>query len=284
VPRVFLLSPKEGLYSENSVTLAFCGQTVSWGIIEYSNVKYWLDGKVIGQLDSLDARRESEAFTVDLTKVPDGRHSLEVTATISVVDLTIWYIEVPWGKSIDVSSGKTTFIVDTTNPQVSIFPLHLKTLGEEIPINFTVNEPATWIAYCLNGNANTTITDSASLTRPYGIDNYRFVLADLPEGSYNLTVYARDIVGNEGNSERLFFNVSSQPTQQQSEIASPQPSDLENGQPSWSSFATPTGNLKGEVFGFWQFWCIAIILAVCVLSLSALRIKYLKNKRATSIR
>ena len=63
-----------------------------------------------------------------------------------------------------------------------------------IPLNFTVNEPVSWIGYSLDKQANVTITENVTLTTLF-------------EGYHDIIVFANDTFGNMGASERVFFTV-----------------------------------------------------------------------------
>jgi predicted phage tail protein len=65
----------------------------------------------------------------------------------------------------------------------------------DVPLNFTVNQVASKIAYCLDGQENLTISGNTTLT-------------GLPNGEHNITVYATDETGNTGASETIIFNVA----------------------------------------------------------------------------
>jgi hypothetical protein len=63
-----------------------------------------------------------------------------------------------------------------------------------IPLNFTIDEPASQIAYSLDGQENITITGNITLT-------------GLANGDHDLTIYATDETGNVGASETSHFTV-----------------------------------------------------------------------------
>jgi hypothetical protein len=63
-----------------------------------------------------------------------------------------------------------------------------------LPLNFTTDEPTSWIGYCLDQQANATITGNVTLT-------------GLAEGSHSIIVYANDTAGNMGTSEKIFFTI-----------------------------------------------------------------------------
>lgn len=66
-----------------------------------------------------------------------------------------------------------------------------------IPLNFTVDIPASWIGYSLDGGANTTIAGNITLT--------------LPEGFHNVVIYANSTAGNMGASSRVYFTIDVTP-------------------------------------------------------------------------
>jgi len=85
---------------------------------------------------------------------------------------------------------------DTTPPAISIASPENKTYTTtDVPLNFTVTESVSWIAYSLDGQANVTVTGNTTLT-------------GLSDGSHSLKVYANDTDGNAGASETIYFSVS----------------------------------------------------------------------------
>ena len=84
---------------------------------------------------------------------------------------------------------------DFQAPTVSVLrPQHKTYDTADISLTFTVNEPASWIGYSLDGRDNETITGNITL-------------AGLSNGDHNLTVYARDTAGNYGASETINFSL-----------------------------------------------------------------------------
>jgi hypothetical protein len=61
----------------------------------------------------------------------------------------------------------------------------------DVELNFIVDEPTSWIGYCLDGQANVTLTGNSALTK-------------LPSDLHTLTIYANDTVGNMGASSINF--------------------------------------------------------------------------------
>ena len=94
-----------------------------------------------------------------------------------------------------LGSACVTFTIDTTAPNVSVTSPQNKTYESfDVPLNFTVNEPVSQIAYSLDGQENVTIAGNTTLT-------------DLPDGEHNGTVYAHDMAGNVGASEAVTFTI-----------------------------------------------------------------------------
>jgi len=71
-------------------------------------------------------------------------------------------------------------------PTITIISPENKTYSTNtIPVTFAIDEPADWIGYSLNGQASTTITGNITLLT-------------LPDGWYNVAVFANDTYGNMG--------------------------------------------------------------------------------------
>jgi hypothetical protein len=102
---------------------------------------------------------------------------------------------------VGVVSYSTTWLTkispepDVSPPVVSISSPKSKTYDtEEISLNFTINEPPSWIGYSLDGHDNVTITENITLS-------------GLSKDAHNLIVYAEDIAGNIGASETIYFTM-----------------------------------------------------------------------------
>ena len=85
--------------------------------------------------------------------------------------------------------------VDNTAPAIVVLsPAPGTYNASNIQLSFTVDEPASLIAYSLDGKENITITENITLT---GLTN----------GVHNLTIYAKDKAGNIEASETIYFDV-----------------------------------------------------------------------------
>lgn len=89
--------------------------------------------------------------------------------------------------------------IDSTPPSITILSPENRTYNtKDLNLNFTLNEPVTWMCYSLNGEDNITVTGNSTLTA-------------LSEGSHTLIVFANDIVGNVGASGTITFTVAKEP-------------------------------------------------------------------------
>jgi len=60
-----------------------------------------------------------------------------------------------------------------------------------------VSEPPSWIGYILNGQTNVTIAGNTTIS-------------GLSDGSHSLIVFAKDMAGNTGASETVYFSINTQ--------------------------------------------------------------------------
>jgi N-acetylneuraminic acid mutarotase len=84
--------------------------------------------------------------------------------------------------------GTAPPIIDVVSPVDQTYNV------SSVSLDFTVNKPALWIGYSLNGQDNVTINGNTTLS-------------GLSSGLHNVTVYAKDTFGNVGVSETVSFSV-----------------------------------------------------------------------------
>jgi len=210
IPGIFVISPENNkVYAVNNVPLMFAfdsGTYFMHGISVYTLIEYRLDGKLKGQIESKltrDSPSHIETFSVNLTGLSDGLHWVLVTAKSDY--------EGYFGGSSSSFFGIVYFTVDTTPPRISIrAPLDRTYNATDVPLNFIVREPVSWMGYSLDAQANVTITGNTTLS-------------ELSYGSHNLTVYANDIAGNTGYSRTIYFSIAQkkEPKQPESEQSEP---------------------------------------------------------------
>jgi N-acetylneuraminic acid mutarotase len=164
-PLLQVISPESRTYNVSFIPLIFTAtKPVNWS--GYS-------------LDSL-ANVTIKEGTI-LTGLSEGNHSVAVYANDTFGNMA--------------SSNTVYFSVDTVGPIILVLSPENKVYDtNEVQLNFTTNEPFSWLAYSLDGKDN--VTTSKNIT-----------LAGLTNGAHNLTVYATDAVGNMGASETVHFSI-----------------------------------------------------------------------------
>jgi len=165
-PNIELFSPENRTYTKSSVSLSFTvSEPASWR-------GYSLDGQ---------ANKTISGDTI-LTGLSEGSHSLIVYASDMVGNMG--------------SSDTVYFTIDTTLPTITILSPENKTYDTNfVLLSFTVDEPVSWMAYSLDGQANIIITGNVTLP--------------LPDGLHYVVVYANDTAGNMGESSTVYFTVDS---------------------------------------------------------------------------
>jgi len=243
---ISVTSPENNkVYAVNSVSLKFTVITNTYGIaysIGKPLIQYYLDGKLKGQFESFESKPTdndlTETFSVTLTGLSEGLHWVKVTKTV------YWDVWIVGNYTEISSSGNIHFFVDTP-PRISILaPQDDQTYdATDIPLNFTVNEPVSWMGYSLDGKANVTIIGNANLT-------------GLSDGSHSLTVYANDTVGKTGASETIYFSIKTQQSQ-------PSPTL----QPTNPPVQQPAGFLGSNLPIEYGYGIVAVTVAAVIVSL-----------------
>jgi hypothetical protein len=94
-----------------------------------------------------------------------------------------------------VNERYTPFGYGTVPPQISVISPENKIYStSNVSLAFTVNKPAVWLGYSLDGQETVTVTGSTTI-------------AGLTNGLHNITVYAKDTFENTGVSETVYFSV-----------------------------------------------------------------------------
>ena len=241
-PSITLTSPEKLTQSDyyyhptftvDSLEVAFTIM-MHWGYHSLSPVQCRLDGAIIKEFPAFDfsihvppppePTDNSVSFSLVLPDLSEGLHSLEIRVEHVSWESGDWaeknlapYQYVPSGLpelSTDyysVSSGLVKFWVDTAAPLVSVLPVAAEGLvASDVSLNFTVNEPVSWLGYGLDGGSAVEVTDTAFQTRIYSLYQYCVVLRGLSAGGHSLVVYAEDEAGNRGASSPFSFTVTQQ--------------------------------------------------------------------------
>jgi hypothetical protein len=183
-------------------------------------------------------------FSLALNDLCGGFHTLVLT----VVSNSIYWVypTPPPGYHGSWSSGPETKYYTTTvsntvtfnviaAPKIGIL-LEEKRISNaaSFPLTFTVNGPASWMGYSLDGQGNVTVAGNTTLP-------------ELPIGIHTLTVYANDTTGNMGASEPASFEIvlpstpspTPMPPPTHSLPASPSPSDQQQASAPETTSPTP---------------------------------------------
>jgi len=188
-PGVYIVSPWNATYNTNIIQLEIQGPPLASpsGFIP-EKCWYRVDDEQKTYLDWDNVTVKDE---LNLT---EGTHRISVGMVYS---------------SFEESSVPCTdvqFEIDATAPIVTVLSLENKTYDTpDVPLNFTVNEPVTKVAYSLDGKENVTVSGNTTLNR-------------LSWGSHNIVVYAWDTAGlgpfyrNIGASETIYFAIEPFPT------------------------------------------------------------------------
>ena len=175
-PVISDLSVANGTYNLAEFPLNFkVDKSVTW-------VGYCLDRKetvTIASWYNIDA--SERRFNTILKGLSDGSHNITVYATDAFGNTGV--------------SDTVSFAIDTVPPTMSNLTIQNETYtSNELELNFSVNEAASWMAYSLDNQANVTILGNTTIT-------------GLLNGQHNITVYANDTAGNFGASETAYFSV-----------------------------------------------------------------------------
>jgi len=100
-----------------------------------------------------------------------------------------------WWRAEDVATG----LFFNGPPNVSfVSPENKPYHTEDVPLTFTVSESTSWIGYSLDGQTNVTISGNTTII-------------GLSDGVHTIIVYAKDIAGNVGHSNMVYFTVDTVP-------------------------------------------------------------------------
>ena len=190
------------------------------------NVEAWLnvDGQGLVKLDrtALDKKTGlalvGAIFTSDyyssLSGLGEGYHTIMIRV-LSPPDYDISYLAVNGSNPLDhfYFENSVLYGIDITNP--SIGNISIKdtiNFKNDLELNCTIDEPFSWIAYCLDNQANVTIETNPQYNYAFddssnGTLQVSTNLTNITEGSHSLTIYVKDIAGNTGVSQTVTFTV-----------------------------------------------------------------------------
>lgn len=227
-----LSPPNNQSYLGNTIQLNFTAQSLGM-FGQFGNVGYRLDGGTIYSVSNFvnmsvdhpaDApdwywNRTTAFASVVLPNLSDGVHNItayfgwqylgtnnpsleryEVAAYASAI-FRIGPIPTPSVSWYPIGEETGTLTVDYTPPVLHVIQPEKKTYeGSDVQLNFTVDEPVSWMGYCLDmATANVTIDGNTTLS---GL---------LTPSSHILQVFANDSMGNMGESDIIGFVTTNPP-------------------------------------------------------------------------
>ena len=172
IPRIKLLSPQIMLYYESTVNLSFFGKPVDWGTVDYSKITYWLDGEQKGSL--MHTLKANETYSVNLTGLKDGHHTLEVKATVTVKSLRSLLGDgrttaiVPWGTFCTNLFRKSKFHNRHCCSKFFIVTTQHAFEKADVPLNFTLSESVSQLSYSIDEGKNVTFNGDVIVAQIYG--------------------------------------------------------------------------------------------------------------------
>ena len=188
---VGIISPTNSTYSPSLLTLKIMVIGLGGSNIFYS-MTYSLDGKDNVTIP-LEIQPHERSFQMTITgsatlpELSEGPHSITVYEKIEMQTS-------PPNTLRDMST--VYFSIDDGNPPIIAYlSLENETNSQrDLSLNFTIDEPTSWIGYCLDGQNNVTVSGNTTLT-------------NLAYKEHNVTIYAQDLAGNIGASETRYFSI-----------------------------------------------------------------------------
>ena len=196
-PVITITSPVNNTaYNTSRVSLTFnvtAPQSRTASFVTVQGVTYQADWQKEA-IGVLHGGEKEPSFNLWLSNVSEGQHTIVIKAFGygRYPDEKYWFLY----KEFFISAQATIyFTIDRTAPAVSVLPPENVSSNSTIPLNLTVNEAYSKIAYSLNGQQNVTVTGNSTLPH-------------LDAGQYNVTFYAWDVAGNIGSSKTANFSVA----------------------------------------------------------------------------
>ena len=154
----------------------------------------WQDGRhqIFGvQPNYTDALNAS--ITVNFSEIPNGNHNITVYATTNDGCHSSAYVSFATYASSKVTPSTSPTL---SPPNISFLSQQNKTYTQNtVPLDFSLSQPAEWIAYSLDGQAAVAINGNTTLT---GLSN----------GYHTVTIYANDTYANVATPQTITFTVN----------------------------------------------------------------------------
>ncbi len=200
-----ILSPSNATYNSSLLTLNVSITTLGGSDIRLL-MKYSIDGEyrdiipVITQYPCGSIIIALHNGLVHLPVLNEGSHKITVYAEYTYPNNNKFITPFP-GEITQFYAETVYFTInDGDVPSITNLSVENKTYNQTyLLLNFTINQPTSWIGYCLDGKTNVTILGNTTLV---GLSN----------GSHDLAIYANDTEGNMGATKMVTFNVAVLPS------------------------------------------------------------------------
>jgi hypothetical protein len=202
-PAIIIHTPQNGSFYQKNLNLTFdviIPETNGDKSVREVTKLYYKATWVPNEVTISVGFEESTSFSIDLSGVSGGNHSITIYAVgygCYYADTVVNGIFVTYyiNRFEIIGSSTVSFIKDILPPRISLLsPQNGTYATSDVELDFTVSEAASEIKYCLDGKENQTITGTVTLT-------------GLAEGAHNVTLYAADLAGNTATPKTLFFGV-----------------------------------------------------------------------------
>ena len=275
VSPINIISPSNSTYSSGLLTLNVTVKTFLNPNTSNVTLVYCIDGKTNTTIRTESTPVPIEVETTDangtkttgisiqsyylitgwatLPEMPEGSHSITVYGKY----------EFPGSyHNIGLDNRTVYFTVNDGNPPIiSNLSFENKTYNQNnLPLNFTTDEPISWTGYCLDGQANVTVAGNTTLT---GLSN----------GSHNLTIYANDTAGNMGTTGTINFDISQPASPSLSGLPSFAPSQALSKLPSASVQPTQSAQPQSTSLQAGFIYASTVVSAVGIIAAVALILK-----------
>ncbi len=161
-----------------------------------------------------DSSNYTYSINVNAVGLSDAWHTVQVTVSGPVAYRPDPSQPLLLETAEKINLKSTRFLLDVFAPKISIIsPQNQTYTNSNQNLNFTLSKLANWIGYSIDGQPPTTITGNTTLT-------------GLSEGTHNVTVYANDTTGREGNSETVYFSIAKEEGQNPPQEQEPFPTAL----------------------------------------------------------
>jgi hypothetical protein len=205
---IWIFSPTNTTYASDTLLLNVTSKRVGGFSPAYysSHLKYSLNGAenvTIPTADTfVDMSIPDTTFswlasytlisgTIALPELQEGNYELTVYGEYNRAE----GVDLKYPNMEDIQTIYFT-INDGIPPSITLLQFENQTYEKDnFPVNFAVNKSVSWMGYSLDGQDNVTVSGN-------------FTLANLVYGTHNISVYAKDALGNLGSSETTSFTVA----------------------------------------------------------------------------